>query len=297
MNLNKSEMLALSDPTLPHMAFCLYVKCFRQFMSYKTGEVFISQHKMIDSLLYTPKLKSREKYQAVTRGKIRQLIECLIDNELITVIKKGNATKGICTTFKCLLATFDSKITSICANQQQPKCNQVQQPDQQPIKTYTGQGLQEQQQPNQQPMQNAQQQPISEVTDININNNTRDTKIYKKIDLTPFLKFAPSQALKNLIDHRATKNPKQTQHAFKLQVDQIKRSNEIGMTAEELIDFTIFKGWLSVNINYTINALESQQHQPTFNRPPARPQASIKDQAINEALEDTSWADDLHNIL
>jgi hypothetical protein len=237
-------------------------------MSFKTGEVFLSNARMIADLEYIPLPRSKDKPETLTRGKIRNLVLHLERVGLIKQVKAGNLKAGLSATWHCLLATTDQKKALISSKREQPYNNQVEQPEEQPqeqpSESLVFKELEQQEQPGEQPGEqpesNQQEQPITGTTVI---------YIYKGLDLKPFEKDVSIEHLKHLIDHRITKKAKPTQHALKLQVKRLTRSQEVGMTPEELIDYTIEKNWIAVNIDYTkndLNKIKGLSHaKPTKN--------------------------------
>lgn len=246
INLNDAEFMALSDLEMSHEAFVLYVKCFRRFMNFKTGVVYISASRMARELEVQPKARSSAKPYSPTRQQLRTLITALVKTGLLVHLKAGDIKKGHAAEYLCQLATYGDKYEKISPDQQQPNSNQLEQPLEQPIESHINKGLEAQQQPVQQPvLQSAQQPP----TDTTVNN------IYKGIDLKIAKEQINEKALKHLIDHRIAKKTAKTQHAFNLQLKQLLRAGEVGMTSEQLIDFTIEADWKAVNIDYTKNKL------------------------------------------
>lgn len=125
MNLNNAEFTALLDPSLPHAAFVLYAKCFRRFMDYKTGNVFLSNSRMIQELEYIPMIRSKDKPISFTREKVATLIKHLVRVELITKVKNGNLKAGISATWHCLQATTDEKKVLFSLNRDNTENTQV----------------------------------------------------------------------------------------------------------------------------------------------------------------------------
>jgi len=166
MSLNATEYMVLSDPGLHAEAKALYVMCFRRFMNYQDGIVFLSEARMIAELEYRPDPRSKEKPTSPSRQRIRTIIAHLEKSGLITKVNKGNITAGLAPSWRCELATNDVKKSFICPIPQQPDSNQGQQPAQQPSETHINKGLATQQQPAQQPRENTPLQPISDTTAI-----------------------------------------------------------------------------------------------------------------------------------
>lgn len=106
--MNKSEDMALADNTLPHDAVVLYVRCFRRFMSYQTGDTFISMPRMADALSFEPSPRSKEKPTRPTPRRIRTLISHLERVGLIRKVQSGSITSGLAATYRCSLATVDN---------------------------------------------------------------------------------------------------------------------------------------------------------------------------------------------
>lgn len=81
---------------------------------------------------------------------------------------------------------------------------------------------------------------------------------YKGIDLQDLDPSIEMDAAKSFIEHREINKKKLTQRAFSQAMKTALQAFKISMTPTELIDFTVNKGWAGININWTLNALNSE---------------------------------------
>lgn len=105
-----------------------------------------------------------------------------------------------------------------------------------------------------------------------------------KIDFTGLDAEIDIDAAKSYVQHRINIGKPLTQRAFDQAMKRALEAFEVGMTPTELIDWTVeVKGWQSINIAYTKNALESEMEALNF-------QAKTKKQSVKKQLSDRSWA-------
>jgi hypothetical protein len=89
-----------------------------------------------------------------------------------------------------------------------------------------------------------------------------------------------------------------TQGQFDRQMKKALKSSDVGMSPTELIEWTMDKNWVGININYTATALSREMVAITeASQRPAKYGAiqhestRTRDQAISKQLTATSWAD------
>lgn len=81
-----------------------------------------------------------------------------------------------------------------------------------------------------------------------------------KIDFTGLDAEIDIEAAKSYVQHRVNLGKPLTQRAFDQAMKRALEAFHVGMTPTELIDWTVeVKGWQSINIAYTKNALEQER--------------------------------------
>ncbi|RAK01625.1 hypothetical protein [Aliidiomarina maris] len=107
--MNQQEMNALKQAELDPMAGMLYVRGFRYYMNYATGEVSLSLSRLAQELEYHPPLRSSRKVERPSTKRVRTLIQNLVDSGLIALKKSGDAMKNEAAVYVCVMATTDKK--------------------------------------------------------------------------------------------------------------------------------------------------------------------------------------------
>jgi len=83
---------------------------------------------------------------------------------------------------------------------------------------------------------------------------------YKGIDLSGLDMEISEDIAKEFIEHREINKKKLTQGAFNRAMKTALKAFQIGMTPDELIEFTIDKGWQGINLEWAKNALMKESH-------------------------------------
>lgn len=121
--MNQQEYDALDDLTLSHSAVTLYVRGFRRFMNYETGNVAISLVRLSQILEFVPPQGSTKVMVKPTKANVRHLVDTLHRHGLIRCIKKGDITTRSPAIFHCTLATFSNKQVFSDQNHEQHESN------------------------------------------------------------------------------------------------------------------------------------------------------------------------------
>lgn len=82
-----------------------------------------------------------------------------------------------------------------------------------------------------------------------------------------------------------------TQGAFKRQMKLALRAAEIGMTPDELIEFTIDRAWRGINISYTKNWFANNVKAEMKAYEVASGGIKTRNIPISEEMNDTSWGE------
>lgn len=108
--MNQREFTALGAAELDPMAVVLYVRAFRRYMDFKTGESALSLSRLAQELEYQPPACSRRgKVESVSTKRVRTLITHLVDAGLLVLVRPGNAARKAPAVYRCELATTDQK--------------------------------------------------------------------------------------------------------------------------------------------------------------------------------------------
>lgn len=94
----------------------------------------------------------------------------------------------------------------------------------------------------------------------------------------------PKDIAEEFIEHRKLIKKPLTQGAFKRQMKIALRAYEVGMTPDEIIEFTIDRGWQGINIEYTL-AWQSRQMSAV-----QEAKTGSRSTTLEQELDDTSWA-------
>jgi len=110
--------------------------------------------------------------------------------------------------------------------------------------------------------------------------------IYKSCDLSelPFYRISEECAIE-FIDFRIKIKKPLTQRAFKMALKEALRCEELGISAEEAIDLTVYWGWQGVDFDFIKKKLADKKN--------ANKSAVVisGQKSIEEQLFDHSWVD------
>ncbi len=81
-----------------------------------------------------------------------------------------------------------------------------------------------------------------------------------------------------------------TQRAFDRQMKSALRSHEVGMTPDELIEFTIDRSWRGINVSYTKNWIAQNMKAEMNAYQITSGSQRTRDSNMLENLNDDSWA-------
>ena len=112
---------------------------------------------------------------------------------------------------------------------------------------------------------------------------------YKNIELDGLDIEIDIEAAKSFIEMRAMKKKPLTQRAFDQAMKKALMAFQIGMTATEVIDYTVEKGWDGINLNYVTNA-RSREMMAIQEVHQQRTLTNTRDISTQQMLDDTSWA-------
>lgn len=83
-----------------------------------------------------------------------------------------------------------------------------------------------------------------------------------------------------------------TQRAFEMQMKKALKANEVGMTPEELIEFTAFdRQWVGINISYTKNYIAQNMKAEISAYQVTSGAISTRNRSIREEMNDKSWCE------
>lgn len=107
--MNQREFQALGATELDPMAVVLYVRTFRRYMNFATGEVALSLSRLQQELEYSPTSRSqRGKLDKPSTKRVRTLINALAQAGLLVLKSAGNAAQNRPAVYVCALATTDN---------------------------------------------------------------------------------------------------------------------------------------------------------------------------------------------
>lgn len=127
----------------------------------------------------------------------------------------------------------------------------------------------------------------------------------KKIDFSGLDMEISRKVAEEFLEYRNSMEKKyhiKTQGQFDRQMKKALKAHEVGMLPDELIEWTMDKNWVGININYTKNALSSEANSLVSASIGSRPIPSLgfigkgiestktKHRTIEQQLEDKSWA-------
>ena len=120
-----------------------------------------------------------------------------------------------------------------------------------------------------------------------------------KIDLTGLDICIDKEVAQEFIQYRGAMEKKyhlKTQGQFDRQMKKALKAHEVGMSPTDLIEWTMDKNWVGINITYTATALsrEMQAITEVAYRPDGgrviNQSAKTRDMPIQHQLTDNSWA-------
>lgn len=178
--MNQREFTALGAAELDPMAVVLYVRAFRRYMDFKTGESALSLSRLAQELEYQPPACSRRgKVESVSTKRVRTLITHLVDAGLLVLVRPGNAARKAPAVYRCELATTDQKrsnspsLTQIRPNEEGHIADTVQGHIDGHSKTPENKGLESKQGHIDGHSQNFNEGHISERSELNTRERTR----------------------------------------------------------------------------------------------------------------------------
>jgi len=80
-----------------------------------------------------------------------------------------------------------------------------------------------------------------------------ESRKYKSIDLENLPDQINAESAKGFIDHRKLIKKPLTQRAFDMAMKEALKAGEVGLTANEIIDRTVMKGWRGIDLSYFKN--------------------------------------------
>jgi len=97
------------------------------------------------------------------------------------------------------------------------------------------------------------------------------------------------EAAKSFIEMRAMKKKPLTQRAFDQAMKKSIMGFTVGLTATEVIDYTVEKGWDGINLNF-ITAAKGREMQAVQEVHQRQALTNTRDISTQQMLDDTSWA-------